>query len=122
MGVNKKRTKTTSSDLALGRPDRLASSWTTARVETLVVSWNAGRSAADIAKQLAVSPRAVESKLHKLRAAGRDLVRRRAGPAKPAGRARRRCLHCGEMFASDHPGNRLCPVCLDEGPFTSALV
>ena len=125
MGVNKNRTKTTRHDTASGRSIRPTAAWPTASTETLIESWNAGRSAADIAARLGVSTRAVESKLGKLRAAGHDLVRRRAGEARRAdraGRARRRCLHCGEMFASDHPGNRLCLVCLEVGPFTSALV
>ncbi len=122
MGANKRATNSTRHVTAPGRPVGPTAAWPTASAETLIALWNAGRSAAEIAARLGVGVRAVESKLGKLRAAGHDLVRRRAGVARRAGRARRRCLHCGAMFASDHPGNRLCPVCLDEGPFTSALV
>jgi hypothetical protein len=65
---------------------------------------------------------AVESKLAKLRRAGKPLARRN-GPRRTAPtRAMRRCLYCGHAFASEHAGNRLCPPCLVEGPFTSAMV
>ncbi len=124
MSANKTET-TARPNTALGGPIRPTANWPAGRAETLIELWNAGRSAAEIAARLGVGVGAVESKLHKLRIAGHHLVRRRAGPAgrtRRTGRAGRRCLHCGEMFASDHPGNRLCPVCLDEGPFTSALV
>ena len=128
MDANKQATTSTRYDAAPGPSIRSTAAWPAASAETLIELWNAGRTAAEIAKRLSVSVRAVESKLRKLRAAGHDLVRRRAtvaqraGRAGRAGRARRRCLHCGAMFASAHPGNRICLVCLDEGPFTSALV
>ena len=128
MGVNKRETKTTPQAFPPGRSIRPTAAWPTANAEMLIELWNAGRTATEIAARLGVGVRAVESKLGKLRAAGHELVRRRAVSARRAekagraGRARRRCLHCGAMFASEHPGNRICPVCLDEGPFTSALV
>ncbi len=122
MHANKQATISTRYDAAPGPSIRSTAAWPAASAETLVELWNAGRTAAEIAERLGVSVRAVESKLRKLRAAGHDLVRRRARAAQRAGRARRRCLHCGAMFASAHPGNRICLVCLDEGPFTSAMV
>ncbi len=125
MDTNKQATNSTRHDAAPGPSIRSTAAWPATSAETLIELWNAGRTAAQIAKRLSVSVRAVESKLRKLRAAGHDLVRRRARVAQRAGRAgraRRRCLHCGAMFASAHPGNRICLVCLDEGPFTSALV
>ncbi len=122
MGANNRKTNSTRHEPAPGRSVRPTAAWPAASAETLIALWNAGRSAAEIATRLGVGVRAVESKLRKLRAAGHELVRRRAGMAGRISRARRRCLHCGEMFASDHPGNRICLVCLDEGPFTSALV
>ena len=122
MNANKQGITSTKHNAAAGCPVRPTAAWPAARAETLIELWNAGRGAAQIATRLEVSVGAVEGKLRMLRAAGHDLVRRRAGVARRVGRARRRCLHCGAMFASDHPGNRICPVCLDEGPFTSALV
>ena len=110
MGANKRETTPTRHEPAPGRPIRPTAAWPAASAETLIALWNAGRSAVEVATRLGVSVRAVESKLGKLRAAGHELVRRRAGAAGRIGRARRRCLHCGEMFASDHPGNRICLV------------
>ena len=124
MDANKRETNSTQHDTAPSRVIRPTATWPAASAETLIALWNAGRTAAEIATRLGVSARAVESKLRKLRAAGHHLVRRRgaAGRVGRAGRARRRCLHCCEMFTSEHPGNRICSLCLEEGPFTSALV
>ena len=122
MAANESETNSTQHDAAAGLSVRPTAAWPAARAETLIALWNAGRSTAQIATRLDVSVAAVEGKLRTLRAAGHDLVRRRAGVARRVGRARRRCLHCGATFASEHPGNRLCSVCLEEGPYTSALV
>lgn len=122
MGAKESETNSTQHDAAAGLSVRPTAAWPAARAETLIALWNAGRSTAQIATRLDVSVAAVEGKLRTLRAAGHDLVRRRAGVARRVGRARRRCLHCGATFASEHPGNRLCSVCLEEGPYTSALV
>ena len=67
------------------------------------------------------SLRAVESKVRKLRAAGHYLASRRAMPENAAPTVMRRCLHCQGKFPSQHIGNRICPACLDDGPFASGL-
>jgi len=96
--------------------------WSKERTAHLVRLWNAGVPAPEIARALGTTRHGVESKLAKLRRAGAPLARRRSAPEAASTRARRRCLHCGQGFASEHKGNRLCPTCLVEGPFTSALV
>ena len=112
---------------AAPRAPRPAPGWPADAVETLVRLWSQGRTAAEVAARLGKTARAVECKIYKLRAAGRALAERRPpdGPRaarRAAQRARRRCLYCDSMFLSDHPGNRLCLACLEDGPFTSAMV
>ncbi len=122
MGWNKLRTYDTASQTAT--PPRIppTPSWPPGAAETLIRLWNAGLSGPEIASRLGVTARAVESKVRKLRVAGHALVERRARAPRRAQRAARKCLYCGAMFASAHIGNRLCPTCLEEGPFTSAMV
>ncbi len=96
--------------------------WPAGSAEDLIRLWNEGCSAAEAAARLGLSPRAVESKVRKLRVAGHHLATRRGGRPRRAQRAARRCLYCGDMFPSSHIGNRICPGCLDEGPFSGALV
>ena len=107
-----------------GRPPPSATpGWSTAAQAALVRLWDEGLTAPEVAARLGKTTRAVECKIHKLRAAGHRLAARRSGRGPcPARRARRRCLYCGGTFLSSHPGNRLCPVCLADGPFTSSLV
>ncbi len=95
--------------------------WPAEASRALIRLWNAGLSAARIAANLGATTRAVESKVRKLRAAGHALAPRRPARKRPR-RAPRACLYCGEKFASSHVGNRLCPGCLETGPFTSAMV
>ncbi|MFP6740509.1 MAG: hypothetical protein VCD33_02615 [Alphaproteobacteria bacterium] len=82
--------------------------------------WNQGLTAPEVGARIGKTARAVECKVYKLRAAGHSLAPRRAID-EPA-RVSRRCLYCGEDFPSSHPGNRLCPGCLVDGPFTSTLL
>ena len=96
--------------------------WSPRRIDTMVRLWNLGRTTAEVAAELGTTARAVECKLHKLRAAGHSIAHRRPAASARSTRARRRCLYCGAMFASSHIGNRLCPTCLEDGPFTGALV
>ena len=108
--------------------------WSSTEVETLQRHWNAGLTTTEIASRLAKTTRAVECKICKLRARGWVFPARRRGQSdrrgdhgvhrgiRPDLRAIRRCLYCGESFASSHKGNRLCPGCLEDGPFTSAMV
>ncbi len=96
--------------------------WPAARVRALIRLWNAGLSAARIGDRLDTTTRAVESKVRTLRAGGHALAARRPCQARQQGRAPRRCLYCGRTFASSHAGNRLCPECLETGPFTGAMV
>jgi hypothetical protein len=103
-------------------PARATTRWTAQRINHLAELWNAGLPAPAIARRLGTSRVAIESKLAKLRRAGRDLVRRRCRPERRSRRASRRCLYCGSSFASEHVGNRICPTCLEEGPFTSAML
>jgi len=105
-----------------GRRGGLTQPWPEPRVAQLVALWNGGLSSSEVAHRMGLSRMAVESKLAKLRRAGRPLARRTGPRVAPAARAMRRCLYCGLAFASEHPGNRLCPPCLAEGPFTSAMV
>ena len=94
---------------------------------------------AEIASRLGKTVRAVECKIYKLRAQGCVLPARRgatSGGGDASGddnggfhrrrfsnqRARRRCLSCGADFATSPPGNPICPACLEDGPFTSAMV
>ncbi len=93
---------------------------------------------AEIASRLGKTTRAVECKIYKLRARGCVLPARRRGISgrdddggfhggfhsgnRGDQRARRRCLYCGEDFDSSHRGNRICPCCLEDGPFTIAMV
>lgn len=107
-----------------GRPLPSATpGWSAAALAALVRLWDEGLTAPEVAARLGKTTRAVECKVHKLRAAGHRLAARRRGrETGRARRARRRCLYCGGSFLSSHPGNRLCAVCLADGPFTSALV
>jgi|GEM_PF-4621407 len=108
--------------LPLDRPIRPTPCWPLHAVETLVRLWRAGQSTPEIAARLGMTARAIDSKLRKLRTAGIDLPRRRKVAGHRVARAQRRCLYCGRMFASSHVGNRLCPTCLEEGPFTSSVL
>ncbi len=104
-----------------GRPCLSATpGWSAAALAALVRLWDEGLTAPEVAARLGKTARAVECKVHKLRAAGHRLAPRRSG--RGPCRARRRCLYCGGSFLSSHAGNRLCPVCLADGPFTSSLV
>ena len=108
--------------------------WAAAEVDALQGHWIAGLTTAEIASRLGKTTRAVECKIYKLRARGWVLPARRRGNSdrhgdhgihrgiQPDQRAIRRCLYCGESFASSHKGNRICPGCLEDGPFTSAMV
>ena len=112
--------------------------WTPAAIDSLRKHWVAGLTTAEIASRLGKTARAVECKVYKLRSRGWDLPARRRGLSEgdgsggfnggiPGGnrgsqRARRRCLYCGEDFDSSHRCNRICAGCLEDGPFTSAMV
>ncbi len=96
--------------------------WPAPRVEALIDLWNAGLATAEVARDLGATVRAVEGKLHKLRVAGRIIANRRRRPPARSKQAPRRCLYCSRMFASSHVGNRLCPACLEDGPFTGTLL
>ncbi len=96
--------------------------WPAGTAETLVRLWRQGLSTPEIAARLGMTTRAIDSKVRKLRVAGIDLPRRRDERGARAAFARRRCLHCGQMFASSHIGNRICATCLEEGPFTSTIL
>ena len=110
---------------------RTFTGWSAVEVETVRRHWCAGLTTAEIASRLGKSTRAVECKIYKLRAQGWVLPARRRGASerhggpddgiRPDQRADRRCLYCGESFASSHKGNRICPGCLEDGPFTSAM-
>ncbi len=108
--------------LPADRPIRPTPCWPLHAVETLVRLWRAGHSTPEIATRLGMTARAIDSKLRKLRVAGIDLPRRRRVAGRRVARAQRRCLYCGRLFASSHVGNRLCPTCLEEGPFTSSVL
>jgi hypothetical protein len=94
--------------------------WPPETVEALVQLWNQGLTAPEVGARIGKTARAVECKVHKLRAAGHALPPRRA--IDEPERVSRRCLYCGEDFPSSHPGNRLCPGCLADGPFTSTVL
>ncbi|MFQ5985297.1 MAG: GcrA family cell cycle regulator, partial [Alphaproteobacteria bacterium] len=96
--------------------------WPAQRVEELLKLWREGVPVKEIARRFEVTVPAVESKVVRLRSAGYRLARRRAGPPATRAQRLRRCLYCGERFMSEHIGNRLCPACLENGPFTSAMV
>lgn len=96
--------------------------WPTEAAEALVRLWRQGLSTPEIAARLGMTTRAIDSKVRKLRVAGIDLPRRMDERGARTAFAQRRCLHCGQMFASSHIGNRLCPTCLEEGPFTSTIL
>ena len=89
--------------------------WSALEIETLQRHWKAGLTTAEIASRLGKTTRAVECKVYKLRVQGWVLPARRRGGTE-------RCLFCGDNFASRHKGNRICPGCLEDGPFTSAMV
>jgi hypothetical protein len=103
-------------------PSPLPRVWDAARIARVLNLWNQGWSAPAIARDLGASRHSVESKLAKLRRAGLAVARRHRASPVASQRAWRRCLHCGLPFDSEHVGNRLCPTCLVEGPFTSAMV
>lgn len=84
----------------------------TARDVEIVDLWNGGLNAPEIAGRLGATRYAIESKIGKLRRAGVVLDSRQQRRPKPA-TTTRRCLYCGDDFASEHVGNRLCPTCLD---------
>ena len=95
--------------------------WPTGAAELLIDLWNGGLSAAQAAARLGTTKPAVECKVHKLRFAGFALIGRRPRGPRRLQCAKRTCLYCGETFASTHIGNRICAVCLEYGPFTSAI-
>ena len=102
-------------------------SWSEQTIETLRRHWGEGLTTSEIAGRLGKTARAVECKIYKLRVQGCGLpARRKSASGHDHGqadqRARRRCLYCSESFDSSHPGNRICPGCLEDGPFTSAMV
>lgn len=113
-------------------PSSVKSGWPACQVVSLQRYWNDGLTTAEIASRLGRTVRAVECKIYKLRARGCVLpARRLERPDADGGchrggrsyqRARRRCLYCSEGFDSSHHGNRICPGCLEDGPFTSAMV
>ena len=112
--------------------------WPAAAIDALRRHWLEGLTTAEIASRLGKTARAVECKIYKLRSRGWDLPARRRKISDRAGdgggtgfahganrgsqRARRSCLYCGENFDSSHPCNRICAGCLEDGPFTSAMV
>jgi 5-methylcytosine-specific restriction endonuclease McrA len=122
MEANKTKTTVNFTPNDLGGYDHPSSAWPTDRTRALVRLWNSGLSAADVAVALETTVRAVECKVHKLRAAGHAIATRRRRPPSEPKKAPRKCLYCGGMFASTHIGNRLCPPCLEEGPFTGTLL
>jgi hypothetical protein len=133
--------------------------------------WNLGWGTTELARRFAVTTRAIDSKVRRLRVVGHELAARRpryarpgdvlaapgrpggvlaapgrpggvlaapgrpggvlaapgrpggmlAAPGRPGDHAPRCCLYCGALFASSHIGNRICPTCLDEGPFSGAI-
>ena len=93
--------------------------WPAETVTALVRLWDEGLTAAEVAARLGKTAGAVRAKLHKLRAASVPLAGGRRATRR--GCVRRSCLYCGRRFASAHVGNRLCPGCLEDGPFTSAI-
>ncbi len=115
-------------------PSGVKPGWTGCETASLQRYWNDRLTTAEIASRLGKTVRAVECKIYKLRARGCVLPARRRvksdhhaggeclGGGQATQRARRRCLYCGEDFDSSHHGNRLCPGCLEDGPFTSAIV
>ena len=113
--------------------------WSAATVDCLRQHWIGGMTTAEIASRLGRTVRAVECKIYKLRAQGCVLPARRGTTSSSCDasrennngfhrrrladqRARRRCLYCGKDFDSSHHGNRICAACLEDGPFTSAMV
>lgn len=122
MGKNKQRTTTVADHPDASAPIRPTPSWPAGRAEALIRLWNCGLVTAEIAARLGVTPRAVDSKVRKLRVAGYRLAARRPRCPRTIRRARRKCLHCGALFPSSHIGNRICGTCLEDGPFTGALV
>ncbi len=93
--------------------------WPAETVAVLVRLWDEGLTAAEVAARLGKTAGAVRAKLHKLRAASVPLAGGRRATRRNC--VRRSCLYCGRRFPSEHVGNRLCPGCLEDGPFTSAI-
>ncbi len=120
MDRNIKRTHEAAGDR--GTLVRPTPNWPADRSRALIGLWNAGHSAARIAALLRATTRAVESKVRKLRVAGHALAPRRPVRTRRPRHTPRTCLYCGDKFASSHVGNRLCPGCLETGPFTSPMV
>ena len=122
-------------------PIRPTQRWPAGTAETLMRLWNLGLGTMELARRFAVTTRAIDSKVRRLRVEGHELAARRprharpsdvlaapgrpgdvlAAPGRPGDHAPRCCLYCGALFASSHIGNRICPTCLDEGPFSGAI-
>ena len=142
-------------------PIRPTRRWPAGTAETLMRLWNQGWGTTELARRFAVTTRAIDSKVRRLRVVGHELAARRprharpgdvlagpgrpgdvlagpgrpgdvlaapgrpgdvlAAPGRPGDHAPRCCLYCGALFASSHIGNRICPTCLDEGPFSGAI-
>lgn len=122
MDENKTTTLSVADDRGGGCRTRPSPVWTAYRTRRLISLWNTGLATAEVAAVLETTLRAVECKVHKLRAAGHHVAPRRQSPPARSNKARRKCLYCGGMFASTHIGNRLCPACLEDGPFTGAML
>ena len=102
-------------------PIRPTCRWPAGTAETLLRLWKLDWSTMELACRFGVTTRAIDSKVRRLRVAGHELAARRPQRARRNGHAPRCCLYCGGLFASSHIGNRICPTCLDEGPFTGAI-
>ncbi len=89
--------------------------WTPEMVADLERYWGAGMTSRAIAARLGKTTSAVNAKIRKLRLQGVDLARRDQ-------RGLWDCLYCGIYFRCSHYYNRLCPRCIEVGPFTSAMV
>lgn len=78
--------------------------------------WSESVSASGIAERLGRTRGAVTSRACNTSLGLRTSLwgERRSAPCAEGERAQRRCLHCGEVFASAHKGNRICRNCKED--------
>ena len=101
------------SPVPAGNPRRARRAWTEGDDRVLCELWAENVPASGIAKWLGRTPGAVTSRANNMRLGLRTTLwgGRRSIRCAEGERAERRCLNCGEQFASAHKGNRICGTC-----------
>ena len=101
--------------------ERRSRRWTESEDRALRERWAESISASGIAIRLGRTRAAVASRSSGLGLGLRTTLwgERRSARCRKGERAARRCLMCGESFASAHKGNRICGTCKEDEDWSS---